>query len=265
MIGSIDPDVSRAIDSLPNKVNELGFDAWGFQKERAKLWYSVGKRILMPYFRPKVSGLENLPPGRMLIVPNHSGQLPIDGMIIALVCLMQADPPRLVRAMVERWFPRLPFINELFSRSGAVLGDPINCRNLLQDDQVIVVFPEGAKGSGKPWRERYKLKPFGRGFMRLALQTQTPIVPCAVIGGEESIISLHNWKSAARLLGMPYVPIPITPVPLPVQFHVHFGEPMHFNGRFDDEDSVIDEKVARVQEVVKFLIEKGLSERTSVF
>jgi 1-acyl-sn-glycerol-3-phosphate acyltransferase len=146
-----------------------------------------------------------------------------------------------------------------------VLGDPINCRNLLQDDQVIVVFPEGAKGSGKVWKERYTLKPFGRGFMRLALQTQTPIVPCAVIGGEESIISVHNWKSAARLLGMPYVPVPVTPFPLPVQFHVHFGEPMHFNGRFDDEDSVIDEKVARVQEVVKFLIEKGLSERTSVF
>jgi 1-acyl-sn-glycerol-3-phosphate acyltransferase len=265
VIGTIDPDVARAIDSLPNKVNELGFDAWGFHKDRAKLWYSVGKRILMPYFRPQVSGLENLPPGRMLIVPNHSGQLPIDGMIIALVCLMQAEPPRLVRAMVERWFPRLPFINELFSRCGAVLGDPINCRNLLQDDQVIVVFPEGAKGSGKPWRERYTLKPFGRGFMRLALQTQTPIVPCAVIGGEESIISLHDWKTAARLLKMPYFPIPVTPFPLPVQFHVHFGEAMHFSGRYDDEDSVIDEKVRQVEDVVKFLIEKGRAERTSVF
>jgi 1-acyl-sn-glycerol-3-phosphate acyltransferase len=265
VIGTIDPDVARAIDSLPNKVNELGYDAWGFHKERSKLWYSAGKRMLMPYFRPKVTGLENLPPGRMLIVPNHSGQLPIDGMIIALVCLMQAEPPRLVRAMVERWFPRLPFINELFSRCGAVLGDPINCKNLLQDDQVIVVFPEGAKGSGKVWKERYTLKAFGRGFMRLALQTQAPIVPCAVIGGEESIISLYNWKSAARLLGMPYVPITVTPFPLPVQFHVHFGEPMHFSGRFDDEDSVIDEKVKQVEDVVKFLIEKGLSERTSVF
>lgn len=265
MIGTIDPDVARAIDSLPNKVNELGYDAWGFHKERSKLWFSAGKRLLTPYFRPKVSGLENLPPGRMLIVPNHSGQLPIDGAIISLACLMQADPPRLVRAMVERWFPRLPFINELFSRCGAVLGDPINCRNLLQDDQVIVVFPEGAKGSGKPWRERYTLKPFGRGFMRLALQTQSPIVPCAVIGGEESIISLHDWKSAARLLGMPYFPIAPLPFPLPVQFHVHFGEPMHFSGRFDDEDSVIDEKVKQVQDVVKFLIDKGLSERTSVF
>jgi len=265
VLRAIDPDVARAIDSLPNKVNELGYDAWGFHKERAKLWYSVGKRLLTPYFRPTVSGLENLPLGRMLIVPNHSGQLPIDGMIIALVALMQAEPPRLVRAMVERWFPRLPFINELFSRSGAVLGDPINCRNLLLDDQVIVVFPEGAKGSGKVWKERYTLKPFGRGFMRLALQTESPIVPCAVIGGEESIISIHNWKSAARLFGMPYVPIPLTPFPLPVQFHVHFGEPMRFSGRFDDEDSVIDEKVKQVSEVVKLLIAKGLAERTSVF
>src|SRR5581483_1383071 len=217
----VDPEVARAIDSLPNQLNELGFDAWGFQKDRAKLWYSVGRRILTRYFRPRVTGIENLPRGRCLIVPNHSGQLPIDGMIIAQACLLQAKPPRLVRAMVERWFPRLPFIYELFSRCGAVLGDPINCRNLLEDDQVIVVFPEGAKGSGKVWKDRYTLKPFGRGFLRLALQTQSPIVPCAVIGGEESIISIYDWKRMARLLGMPYLPIVVTPFPLPVRFHVY--------------------------------------------
>ena len=82
-----------------------------------------------------------------------------------------------------------------------MLGDPTNCRNLLDDDQVIVVFPEGAKGSGKVWKERYTLKPFGRGFMRLALRTGSPIVPCAVIGGEESIVSLYDWKGAARMFG----------------------------------------------------------------
>lgn len=261
----VDPDVARAIDSLPNELNELGYDAWGFNRERAKLFYSLGKRLLMPYFRPEVTGLEHLPSGRMLIVPNHSGQLPIDGMIISLTCLLHAKPPRLVRAMVERWFPKLPFVNELFARSGAVLGDPVNCRNLLLDDQVIVVFPEGAKGSGKTWSRRYQLQDFGRGFMRLALQTDAPIVPCAVIGGEESIVSLYDWKGLARLLGTPYAPISPLYFPLPVKFHVHFGAPLRFDGRFDDEDAVIDEKVKRVKDEIARLIERGRAERRSLF
>ncbi|MBS2015077.1 MAG: acyltransferase family protein [Deltaproteobacteria bacterium] len=261
----VDPEIAAAIDSLPNKVNELGYDAWGFHKEESKVWYSAGKRFFTPYFRPEVTGLENLPEGRVLIVPNHSGQLPIDGMVIALACLLHAKPPRLVRAMVERWFPKIPFVNELFVRCGAVLGDPTNCRNLLLDDQVIVVFPEGVKGSGKTWDRRYELQQFGRGFMRLALQTRTPIVPCAVIGGEESIISLYNWKRGARLLGMPYFPITPLPVPLPVKFHVHFGEAMRFEGPHDDEDAAIDAKVKQVTGAIEGLIEYGLSARKGIF
>jgi 1-acyl-sn-glycerol-3-phosphate acyltransferase len=261
----VDPEIARAIDSLPNKVNELGYDAWGYNGERAKLWYSVGKRLLTPYFRPEVSGIENLPRGRVLIVPNHSGQFPIDGMIIALACLLRAEPPRLIRAMVERWFPKLPFVNELFVRCGAVLGDPVNCRNLLNDDQAIVVFPEGVKGSGKTWQHRYELQEFGRGFMRLALQTSTPIVPCAVIGGEESIISLYNWKRMARLVGMPYFPISPLYFPLPVKFHVLMGEPMQFEGPYDDEDAIVDAKVKTVTEAISRLIERGLDERKSIF
>jgi 1-acyl-sn-glycerol-3-phosphate acyltransferase len=261
----VDPEVARAIDSLPNEINELGYDAWGFNAERAKLWYSVGRRLLTPYFRPEVSGLEHLPAGRVLIVPNHSGQVPIDGMIIALACLLHARPPRLIRAMVERWFPKIPFVNELFVRCGAVLGDPINCRNLLLDDQAIVVFPEGVKGSGKTWKHRYELQEFGRGFMRLALQTGTPIVPCAVIGGEESIVSVYNWKKMARLLGMPYFPISPLYVPLPVKFHVLLGEPLRFEGPYDDEDGIIDQKVKRVTVEIEKLIERGLEQRKSIF
>lgn len=268
----IDPEVERAIDTLPNKINELGFDMWGFSPKDAKLYYSLGRHIYN-YFRPEIHGIENLPDKRVLIVPNHSGQLPFDGMVISTACLLKARPPRLLRAMAERWVPTLPFVNEAFSRTGVVLGDPINCRNLLMDDQAILVFPEGARGSGKPFSERYKLVAFGRGFMRLALQTESPIVPVAVIGGEESIISLHNWKGLARLLRMPYAPIspflpilgPLAYLPLPVKFHVYFGEPMHFTGPFDDEDAVIDVKVAQVQARVQELIAEGLRKRTSLF
>src|SRR5690606_24019846 len=147
-----------------------------------------------------------------LIVPNHSGQLPLDGLVIAVACLLKLDPPRLVRAMAERWFPTLPWVNVAFSRSGVVVGDPINCRNLLEADNAILVFPEGARGSGKTWGRRYQLERFGRGFVRLALQTNTPIVPVGVVGAEESIISVANARPLAKLLGFPYLPIhPLLP------------------------------------------------------
>ncbi len=268
----IDPKVSEAIDSLPNRINSQGFDPWGFSPQDAKFYYSLARHVY-DYFRPEIFGIEHVPAGRVLIVPNHSGQLPFDGMVVAQATLLQAKPPRLVRAMAERWVSTLPFVNEMFARSGVVLGDPINCRNLLEDDQAILVFPEGARGSGKIYQQRYKLAPFGRGFMRLALQTKTPVVPVAVIGAEESIISIHDWKGLAKLLRAPYVPIsPLLPIlgplayfPMPTKFRIYFGEPMHFDGPFDDEDSIIQRKVDQVQDRVQQLVDEGLAQRRSVF
>jgi 1-acyl-sn-glycerol-3-phosphate acyltransferase len=268
----LDEDVARAIDSIPNHVNELGYDPWGMSPREAKVYYSLA-RLLYGYFRPEIHGIEHVPAGRVLIVPNHSGQLPFDGMVIAVACLLGARPPRLVRAQAERWVPTLPVVSESYSRSGVVVGDPINCRNLLLDDQAILVFPEGVRGSGKPWRDRYRLAGFGRGFMRLALQTQSPIVPVAVVGAEEAIISLHDWKGMAKLLGMPYLPVtplfpllgPLSYFPLPTKFHVYFGEPMRFDGPFDDEDPVIQKKVDQVQAQVQRMIDDGLRARTSIF
>ena len=267
-----DPSISAAIDRVPNRLNELGYDAWGFHKESAKTLYALAHQVYR-YFRPTVQGAHNVPAGRVLLVPNHAGQLPLDGVVVAVATLLECNPPRLVRAMVERWFPRLPFINEAFSRAGAVLGAPINCRNLLEDDQAILVFPEGARGSGKVWKDRYKLRPFGRGFMRLALQTHTPIVPVSVIGSEESIVSIYDVRPLAKLFGMPYFPIhPLLPLlgplayfPMPVRFSVRFGEPMTFDGAWDDEDSVIDGKVAKVQSTVQRMIDEDLAGRTSLF
>lgn len=269
---AVDDAVAQAIDSLPNRINEFGFDAWGFSPEEAKFYYSLG-RTLYDYFRPEIHGIENLPKGRVLIVPNHSGQIAYDGMVISVACLLQATPPRLLRAMAERWVPTLPFVNEMFARAGVVLGDPINCRNLLEDDQSILVFPEGVKGIGKTYWDRYRLQPFGRGFMRLALQTRAPIVPVAVIGAEESILNVYNWKGLAKLLGLPNAPIhpllpllgPLAYLPLPTKFRIYFGKPMHFDGPFDDEDTVIQGKVEQVRDQIQHMLNEGLALRRSVF
>ncbi len=268
----IDPAVAAAIDSVPIQVNEFGYDPWGFSPEDAKVTFSLALRLFR-YFRTEVRGIDRLPAGRVLIVPNHSGQFPFDGVAIAVACLMQGQPPRLVRAQAERWVPTVPVVNELWTRSGVVVGDPINCKNLLLGDQAILVFPEGARGSGKPWKYRYQLRPFGRGFLRLALQTRAPIVPVAVVGAEESIVSIHDWKTMAKLLKLPYLPIspwlpllgPLAYLPLPTKFYLEFGEPMYFEGPFDDEDAVIQEKVDRVQATVQRMVDEGLARRPSIW
>jgi 1-acyl-sn-glycerol-3-phosphate acyltransferase len=268
----VDPEVESAFDQIPIQINDLGFDPWGFHPESAKRYYTVGKQLYR-YFRPEVYGIENIPDGRVLIVANHSGQLPYDGMVLAVACLLRADPPRVVRPMAERWVPSLPWINKAFSRCGVVLGDPINCRNLLEQENAILVFPEGARGLGTTWWERYKLTKFGRGFMRLALQTNTPIVPVGVVGAEEAIVSVYNIKWLADILGVPYVPVsPLLPVlgplaylPLPTRFHLHFGEPMVFDGPFDDEDEIVENKALKVKAAVQQLINDGLKLRESVF
>jgi 1-acyl-sn-glycerol-3-phosphate acyltransferase len=268
----VDPEVEAAFDQIPNNLNDLGFDPWGFHPESAKRYYSVGK-YLYRYFRPTVYGIENIPAGRVLIVPNHSGQLPYDGMVLAVACLLKANPPRVVRPMAERWVPTIPWISKALSRAGAVLGDPINCRNLLEEDNAILVFPEGARGLGTTWWNRYKLTRFGRGFIRLALQTGTPIVPVAVVGAEESISSVYNIEWLADLLGTPYVPVPpllpllgpLAYMPLPTRYHLHFGEPMVFDGPFDDEDDIIEGKALEVKAAVQRLIDEGLMARESIF
>jgi 1-acyl-sn-glycerol-3-phosphate acyltransferase len=268
----VDPRVAGAIDAIPNDLSPLGYDPWGFSPHAAKLYYSLAA-LIYRYFRPTLHGIERIPEGRVLIVANHSGQLPFDGLVVAVACLLEARPPRMVRAMAERWFPTLPFVNEAFSRSGVVVGDPINCRNLLEAENAILVFPEGARGSGKTWDHRYRLVPFGRGFMRLALQAGAPIVPVSVIGGEESIVSLHNLRPLARFLRTPYFPMPalfpllgpLSFLPLPVRFHVSFGEPMRFDGPFDDEDEVIEAKVQQVMGRIQAMLDEGLANRTSIF
>ena len=272
--GSIfhDEKVSRAIDDNPTALNELGYDPWGYHPPSAKILYSFG-RLIHAYFRPVVHGIENVPSGRVLLVPNHSGQLPFDALVVATSCLLSAQPPRLVRSMVERWTPTLPFINEAFTRAGCVVGDPINCRNLLEAENAILVFPEGARGCGKTWQNRYKLTHFGRGFMRLALETRAPIVPVAVIGAEEAIASIYDLKPLAKLLGAPYIPVPallpflgpLALLPMPVRMHVYFGEPLLFDGPFDDEDEIIEGKVQVVVHRVQELIDKGLRQRKSIF
>ena len=212
-----------------------------------------------------------MPAGRILLISNHSGQVPIDAALIGASLFMDVEPPRFTRAMVEKWTQTLPFVSLLFARVGQVVGVPENAKRLLENDEALLVFPEGARGISKSFDKRYQLVDFGLGFMRLALETGTPIVPVAVIGGEEQYISVGNFESLAKLLRMPNMPIlpqlllPFGALPLPTRYRIYFGEPMRFEGDPDDDDAIIEEKVFAVKATIQSMINRGLKARKSVF
>ncbi len=223
------------------------------------------------YFRTEVHGIENLPTGRVVLVANHSGQVPIDAAILGCALFFDAPKPRVVRAMIDRWAAGLPFVASFFSRIGSVVGAPSNARHLLEDGEAVLVFPEGIRGISKPFSQRYEMAEFGHGFLRVALATQSPILPVAVIGAEEQYINLGNSDWLARKLRMPVFPIipqlavPGGQLPLPTKYRLHFGEPLTFHGDADAADATIRNQVSVVRAALQQLVLQGLSRRRSAF
>jgi len=263
-------DVPARAQALVVHGNEFGFDPFGLSRDSIRSAFSIARWLYRYYFRAQAFGVANIPTaGRVLFVSNHSGQLPFDALVIGCACFLEPPQPRLVRAMVEFFVPTIPFASYLFARWGQITGTPENCRRLLAADEAVLVFPEGARGISKPFSKRYQLAEFGKGFLRLALESGAPIVPVAVIGAEEQAPAL-NVKPLARLLrvpALPVVPYPpfIAAMPLPVKYRVYFGEPMQFTGDPDDDDDVLDDKVKMVRNRIQSMIHVGLREREHVF
>lgn len=247
--------------------NEYGVDPFGLSVEYALSAIGPFIWLYQHYFRVETFGVERVPTGRVLLISNHSGQLPADGAMIGVAMLTEAKPPRVIRSMVEKWVPTLPWVSTFFARVGQIVGTPENCRRLLERDEAILVFPEGVKGISKLYPQRYQLQDFGLGFMRLALETNTPIVPIAVIGAEEQAPAIVNVKPLAKLLGFPVMPLTPygLPLPLPVKYRIYFGEPLRFTGRADDDDVELEKKVKIVRASIQTMIEQGLKERKAVF
>lgn len=274
LIATIRPDVWERIRTMKAGQNRYGFDPFGFQPEYLKYIAPVAVALYRHYFRVEVFDIDRVPEdGPVLLVSNHTGQIPLDGMMIASAMLFDRKPPRMVRSMVERWVPSLPFISKILARCGQVVGTRDNARLLLGRDGCVLVFPEGARGINKTYDRAYELEKFGLGFMRLALDTNTPIIPVGVVGAEEQMPSIYDVKWLAKLLGMPAFPItptwpllgPMGALPLPVKYRIYFGEPMNFEGDPDDEDRVVGAQVDQVRQVIRELLQRGLEEREGVF
>ena len=160
-----------ALEALPKPPSEYGVDPFGFDLDYALSAVAPFVWLYKHYFRVEAHGIEKVPPGRVLLVGNHSGQIPLDGAMIGVALLLEHDPPRIVRAMIEKWAASLPYVSTFFARGGQIVGTPENCRRLLASEEAILVFPEGVRGIAKLWPQRYQLQEFGLGFMRLALET----------------------------------------------------------------------------------------------
>ncbi|KEF32249.1 MAG: acyltransferase family protein [Gammaproteobacteria bacterium] len=257
-------ELDQHINRIRKPIGTLGYDPWGFNADAVKYGFSLTKQIYEKYFRVSAHGVEKIPAdGPVLIIANHSGQLPIDGLLIGYALASRKKDPRIPRAMIERFFPTVPWLGNLLNEVGAVLGDPVNCAKMLANDEAVIVFPEGVRGSGKLYHDRYELKRFGNGFMHLAMKYNAPIVPVGVVGCEETIPAIANIKPLAKALGIPYAPVAL-PVVFPAKVHLNFGDPMHFDDLEIPEEQVT-ERVEMVKAEINRLIDKGLSERKRLF
>lgn len=265
VLRDLNQEIRDRIAESPLELNSYGYDPWGFHADVARRVLLVLALAYRYYFRVQTYGIEQLPDGRILLISNHAGQIALDAAMIGVATVLEADPPRPIRGMGEYWLPTLPFLNVFMARAGGVVGTPKNCLDILEHDEAVIAFPEGVRGMNKPFSKRYQLQDFGYGFMRLALQTATPIVPVAVVGSEEQAPSLGNFEPLARLLGMPAFPLVTTLFPFPVRYHIYFGEPMEFRGNHNDEDEVIGTKVEQVKQRIHEMLQDGLKRRTSIF
>jgi 1-acyl-sn-glycerol-3-phosphate acyltransferase len=261
---SIARETRERVDRLELPFSRFGVDNYGISKKHLTYWFTLLGVLYKEYFRVKAYGTEHIPKrGRAMLIGNHSGGIAIDGAMVIASCLFELEPPRLAQGMVEKFLNKTPLASLWMNRVGQLTGLPENALHLLEDDRILMVFPEGARGTAKLYWERTSLVQFGTGFMRLALQTKTPIIPFGFIGGGDALPTVFNAVELGRMVGAPYVPISayLLPVPLPVQLAVHYGEPMRFEGTGNEDDATIEHKVNEVKTRIAELIEHGERQR----
>lgn len=263
-----DNQVRLNVDRLPIAFDEYGFDRFGLSKKALVRAYSPMAYVYRHYLKVTAFGMEYIPSrGRAIIVANHSGGIGADAAMILTSLILNDRAPRLGQGMAEYFLTRSPFASVALSRLGHLTGLPEHGAYLLEDERLVVVFPEGARGAGKLYKDRYKLVRFGTGFMRLALKTGAPIIPCAFIGGEEAFPQLFHIKWLAKLVNGPFVPVAPQLVffPLPVACQVYYGLPMHFEGDGSEPDQVIQQYIDQVRASMERLISTGLDARPQAF
>lgn len=273
-----EPQLARFLAFLRRRLTgDYTVDEYGFDAEVTERFFMAALRpIAQKWFRIEVRGVENIPTeGGALVVSNHSGTIPVDGLMTMVSIHDHAG--RHLRPLGADLVFRLPVVGSLARKGGATLACNEDAERMLRGGELVGVWPEGFKGIGKPFSERYKLQRFGRGgFVSAALRTGVPIIPLSVVGAEEIYPLVGNIPSLARLLGVPYIPItpffpllgPLGLVPLPSKWLLEFGEPIRTD-EYDDgaaEDPMLVFNVTdQVRETIQQTLYSLLMQRESVF
>lgn len=247
-----------------------GYDAFGRHPDFVAFGDALVARLYDDYFRVKSYDAHHIPAeGPAILACNHSGTLPFDGMMVWTDVWRNTEPPRAARAISDYFVSSLPFIGTLFSRAGMVSGSRGNVRRLLEQGELLLLFPEGTPGIGKPFAERYQLQNWRKGHCEFAIRYSAPVVPVGVVGAEEQMPQIARIPLEPLGLPVPYLPVPATLVPLPVRYHILYGPPLRFDLEFEPDDADDPEIIAacaqRVKEAVDALLHRGLRERDGVF
>lgn len=263
----------EALRSRLEEVDDFGLDPGFENKVRAGL-----DLLYRRYFRVEVDGIDNIPSsGRAVVVANHSGALPLDGMMLRAAMRLDHRSARDLRWLAEDFVFYLPFAGVFLNRIGAVRACPENAERLLEKDSLIAVFPEGVQGIKKLFNERYRLQRFGRGgYIRLCLRMRAPLIPCAIIGAEETNPLIYRFEWLAELLRLPYLPVtptfpllgPLGLLPAPTRWKMRFGEPISFDSygpEAADDDVLVGRLSERVRGNIQALLDSGLRSRKSVW
>ncbi|GAA2259435.1 lysophospholipid acyltransferase family protein [Streptomyces amakusaensis] len=278
--GGLDRRVAEGLAFLRRRITgEYEVDEFGYDEELTdQVLMSLLRPLYEKYFRVEVKGIENIPSdGPALVVANHSGTLPLDALMMQVAVHDRHPAGRHLRLLAADLVFVLPVVNELARKAGHTLACTEDAERLLRRGEVVGVMPEGFKGIGKLFGERYKLQRFGRGgFVSTALRAGAPIVPCSIVGAEEIYPMLGNSKTLARLLGIPYFPLtptfpwlgPLGAVPLPTKWTIQFGEPIETKGypaEAAEDPMLMFNLTDQVREQIQHTLYKLLVRRRSVF
>jgi 1-acyl-sn-glycerol-3-phosphate acyltransferase len=278
-LGSLPGEVREALDrALQRATGDYDEDEWGFDEEFATALRPLLDFLYDRWWRVETLGVMNVPAaGRAMLVANHAGILPWDGTMVSLAIQREHPQPRFPRFLVLDWAFTLPFVSVAMRKVGGVVASPYNASRLLEQDELVAVFPEGAKGAGKDFSERYRLQRFGRGgFVEIALRAGAPIIPVAVVGSEEIYPKIGESALLARVIGAPYFPItptfpllgPLGTIPLPSKWRIEFGEPIRTDGYGPDaadDRALVFELSERVRDEIQRMVYENLVRRGSAF